>query len=50
MVGWFLCIYLVYYAYIYAKVHQQLTAMQTEGLITEKNQPPFDFTPNVFIR
>jgi hypothetical protein len=40
----------MYYAYIYAQVHQQLTAMQSEGLEAEKKQPPFDFTPNVFIR
>jgi hypothetical protein len=47
MVAWFLCVYLLYYSYIYAKVHQQLTAMQTENLEAEKKQPPFDFTPNI---
>lgn len=50
MVAWFLIIFLVYYAYIYAKVNQQFTAMQTKHSETQKKVPPFDFTPSLFIR
>jgi hypothetical protein len=50
MVAWFLIIFLIYYAYIYAKVKQQLTAMQTKDSDAEKKLPPFDFTPTLFIR
>jgi hypothetical protein len=50
MVAWFVCIFLLYYAYIYAKVNQKLTSMNTENLEIDKKLPPFDFSTSLFIR